>query len=100
MHKEIRTQGQSWRRGTKRDCKNDWFRFVAEGMKYLIFLFLSLWCRIKAQRRAPEFSKKWEPDCVNTRFPLPTIHAVFGIQRDAKKTNRKKKRRSNWKEQK
>ena len=28
----------------------------------------------------PEFGRKWETECLNTRFPLPTY--VCGIQRD------------------
>ena len=66
---------QSWRRGTKCDCKTDWLwvRSPLEEMKYLfkfIFpfhfsIYFSLWCRGAALGSAtqhampPEFGRKW-----------------------------------------
>ena len=31
----------------------------------------------------PEFIRKWGTECLNTRFPLPGLSAVCGIQREA-----------------
>ena len=56
-------------------------RFSLEKMKYLfIFKFLFLWCRTKARRCSatpyamhPEPGRKWGTECLNSRFPLPTM---------------------------
>ena len=86
-------RGQSWRRGTKCDCKVNWLwvRSPLEEMKYLykfIFSFLrSGRRRVKSTALSsatqhampPEFGRKWGTECLNTRFPA----AVCGIQREA-----------------
>ena len=72
---------QSWRRGIKCDCKTDWLwvRSPLEEMKYLL-IYISIsspWCAAlsSATQHAmpPESGTKWETECLNTKFPLPTL---------------------------
>ena len=77
--------GQSWRSGTKCDCKIDWLwvRSPLEEMKYLLkfyFHFFALVSRLSAALSSasqyampPEFGRKWGTHCLNTRFSLPTL---------------------------
>ena len=62
--KNYMLRGQSWRRGTKCDCKTDclWVRSPLEEMKYLL-----------KHAMPPESGRKWGMECLNTRFPLPTL---------------------------
>ena len=80
-------RGQSWRSGTKCDCKTDWLRvwFDPHSRRWnnylnLYFHFFALVSRLSAalssatQHAMPsEFGRKWRTECVNTRFPLPTL---------------------------
>ena len=77
-------RGQSWRRGTRCDCKTNWLwvRSLLEEMKYLLkFIFKFLRSGVEVKRgvefchltRTPEFGRKWGTECLNTRFPLPTL---------------------------
>ena len=77
--------GQSWRWSTKCDCKTDWLwvRSPLEDMKYLLkFIFPFLRSGVEAKRvllssaqhaMSPEFGRNWGTECLNTRFPLPTL---------------------------
>ena len=62
--------GQSTR-GTKCGCSRDglWVRSSLEEMEYLIF---SLWCRLK-RTQPTQFGGKLGTECINTKFPLPTL---------------------------
>ena len=83
-----RARGQSWRSGTKCDCKTDWLwvRSSLEEMKYLlkfIFPFLRSGVEDKlgvefchSTRNASRFGRKWGTECLNTRFPLPTLQCA------------------------
>ena len=75
--------GQSWRRGTKCDCKIGWlwFRSPLEEMKYL-FTFLFYCSTLVSRQRAalsstthhaipPELGGNRGTKCINIRFPLP-----------------------------
>ena len=43
-------------------------------MKYLFIIpFLRPGVEAKARPMAPEYDKKWETECLNTRFPLPIL---------------------------
>ena len=81
----IITWGQSWRRGRKCDCKIDclWVRSPLEEVKYL-FTFISSFRRSGVKQSAAlssatqhtmpsELGGKWGTECLNTRFPLPTL---------------------------
>ena len=75
--------GRSWRRGTKCDCKIDWLwvRSPLEEVKYLftiIFSFLrsgveAALSSITQHAMLPEFGGKSGTECLNTKFPLPTL---------------------------
>ena len=74
--------GQSWRSGTKCDCKTNWlwFRSSLEEMKYLLKLYFYFFALVSRQSAAvssetqhampSEFGRKWGTECLNTRFPL------------------------------
>ena len=73
--------GQSWRSGTKCDCKIDWLwvRSTLEEIKYLLkFIFPFLRSGVEA-KRGVEFCHstrnfpKIRQKVGNTRFPLPTL---------------------------
>ena len=80
---------RKWRSGTKCDCKTDWLwvRSPLKKMKYLLkFIFLFLCSGVEAKRgvefchstrNASRIRQKveWRGDteCLNTRFPLPTV---------------------------
>ena len=71
----IKCQCQSWR--TTCDCKTDllWVRSPLEEMKYLpkfIFPFLRSG-HVTQHVKPPEFGRKWGTECLNIRFPLPTL---------------------------
>ena len=87
--KFVWTLGRSWRRGTKCGCKIEWLwvRSPLEEVKYLFtFIFSFLRSGVEA-KRGVEFhlstvntqylylglGGKWETECLNTRFPLPTL---------------------------
>ena len=78
--------GAASRSGTNCDCKTDWLwvRSPLEEMKYLLkklyFHFIGLVSRQStalgsATQHAmpPEFGRKWGTECLNTRFPLPSL---------------------------
>ena len=62
--------------GHKCVCKCDrlWVRFPRGNKIFIIIISLPL-CRDKARhaQMPPEFSLKWGTECLNTRFPLPTL---------------------------
>ena len=75
--------------GTRCDCKTDWLwvRSPLEKMKYLLkFIFPFLRSGVEDKRRVeycdsthampPESGRKWGTECLNTRFPLPTLQCV------------------------
>ena len=78
------------RRGTKCDCKIDWLwvRSPLEEIKYLLafiiyFNFFALVSRQSATLSSatqhamrPELGGNWGMECLNTRFPLPTLLCV------------------------
>ena len=76
-----KTWGQTWRKGTKCDCKRKWLwvQSPREEMKYLLeFLFLHF--GVKAKRDVEfrhlmpsEFGGMWGKHYRNTRLPLPTL---------------------------
>ena len=86
--------GQSWRRGTKCNCKTDWLwvRSLLEDMKYLLkfplllfhynlyFHFFALGSKQSGALSSaiqhaipPEFDRKWGTESLNTNFPLPIM---------------------------
>ena len=78
-------RGQSWRSDTKCDCKTDWLwvRSPLEEMKYLLkFIFPFPRSGLEAKRgvefchstrKASRNQQKVGMECLNTRFPLPTL---------------------------
>ena len=81
MRKET-NRCQSWRRGTKCDCKNVWLwvRSPLEEIKYLfkfIFPFFrsgvvnELMISATQHPMPSEFNRMWGTECLHTRFPLP-----------------------------
>ena len=81
----LRVRGHPWRSGTKCDCKPDWLwvRSPLEEMKYLLKFIFALVPRLSAALSSatqhampPEFGRKWGTECLNTRFPLPTLLCV------------------------
>ena len=79
---------RSWRRDTKCDCKTDWLwvRSPLEVMKYLLKFMLPFLCSgvealssanaVLFLKRNRQFSRKWGTECLNIRFPLPTLLCV------------------------
>ena len=76
--------GQSWRSGTKCDCKTDWLwvRSLLEEIKYLFkFIFIQIYSSAIQHAIPPEFGWKWGTECLNTRFPLPILLcAGYGVK--------------------
>ena len=68
-------RGQSWRSGTRCDCKTDWLwvRSPLEEIKYLLKFILAALSSATQHAMPPEFGRKWRTECLNTRFPLPTL---------------------------
>ena len=75
---------QSWRSGTRCECETDWLwvRSPLEEMKYLLkFIFPFLRSGVEVKRGVefchstmpPEFGRKWGTECLNAKFPLPTL---------------------------
>ena len=88
INNSILQVGQSWRSGTKCDCKIDWL-WVRSPLENI---YLNLYFHYFAQHEMPpEIGRKWRTECLNTRFPLPTsvltlgspASAVCGVQREA-----------------
>ena len=77
-------RGQSWRSGTKCDCEtgcgSDPHSRRRNIYLNLYFHFFALVSRQSAALSSatqhampPEFGRKWGTECLNTRFPLPTL---------------------------
>ena len=76
-------RGQSWRRGTKCDCKIDWLwtRSSLEELNEIFFfhIFALVWRQSAAlssatqQAMPSKLGEKWEMECLNTRMLLPTL---------------------------
>ena len=73
---------QSWRSGTRCDCKTDWLwvRSPLEEMKYLLKLIFPFIRSSVEVKRGVEFCHSTRnasiirgTECLNTRFPLPTL---------------------------
>ena len=85
---------QFWRRGTKCDCKIDWLwvRSPLEEMNIYLNVYFHFFALLSRQSAAlsfsnhampnPELSRKWETECLNTRFPS-AYPAVCGMQCEA-----------------
>ena len=86
IKKKLLRWGQSWRSGTRCDCKTDWLwvRSPLKEMKYLL-KFISAFLRSGVEiKRGVEFchstrnasrirQKVGRTECLNIRFPLPTL---------------------------
>ena len=65
LYVTILYRGQSWRRGVKCDCKIDWFgRSPLESAALSSAILYAM---------PPKLGGKWGTECLNTRFPLPTL---------------------------
>ena len=69
------------------DCKLDWLwvRSPLEEIKYLFkFIFSLILSGVEAKRKYTKpsvFGGKWQTQCLNTTFPLPTLlYAEFSVK--------------------
>ena len=67
--------GWSWRRDTKCDCKIDWLwvRTPLKELKYLFTFTFSFLCSGVEANAVLSSTRRWGTECLNTRFPLPTL---------------------------
>ena len=90
-------RGQSWRGGTKCDCKLTGCGFDPQSRRWNIYLnlyfhFFALVSRTSAALSSatqhampPKYGRKWGTECLNTRFPLPPLQCA-GYSVKIKKT--------------